>query len=85
MKMSAGGTFLQTWDIPNDGSLGLGFDFRGGLWLRLWCEGVALAEAIGAISSLRALYPRLDGDRPNPAAIIVDDACPNSKVVAKSK
>jgi hypothetical protein len=46
---------------------------------------MALAEAIGAISSLRALYPRLDGDRPNPAAIIVDGACPNSKVVAKSK
>ncbi|TQF33437.1 hypothetical protein UNPA324_30740 [Bradyrhizobium sp. UNPA324] len=81
--MSAGGTFRQTWDIPNVGCFGLDFDFRSGLWLRLWCKGMALAEAIGAISSLRALYPGLDGDQSNPVATIVDDA-PNS-TVAKSK
>jgi hypothetical protein len=74
-EMSAGGTFRQTWDIPDVGCFALDFDFRSRLWLRLWCKGVALVEAIGTISSLRALYSGLDGGRSNPGAgIIVDYA-----------
>lgn len=70
MKMSAGGTFRQTWEHSNVSCLGFDFDFRRGLWLRLWRTGVAFAEAIGTISSLRTLYPRLDGSRSYPAAIV---------------
>ncbi|WP_126259847.1 hypothetical protein [Bradyrhizobium sp. LVM 105] len=86
-EMSAGGTFQQTWDIPNVGCFGFGFDFRSGLWLRLWCKGMALAEAIGAISSLRALYAGLDGGRSNPGAIIIVDGArvPAPTIVAETK
>jgi hypothetical protein len=42
----------------NVGNCGLGVDLRRRFCLRLWREGVALAQAIGKISSLRALYSR---------------------------
>src|SRR4051794_28681032 len=40
----------------NVGNCGFGFDLRRRFCLRLWCKGVAFAQAIGKISSLFALY-----------------------------
>jgi len=45
----------------NVGNCGFGFDLRRRFCLRLWCEGVALAQAVGKISSLCTLYSRGNG------------------------
>jgi hypothetical protein len=55
----------------NDTNFGFDFNLCSGLLLRLWRAGVAVSQAIGAISSLRALYTELTGSRPKPASIMI--------------
>ncbi|WP_448041468.1 hypothetical protein [Bradyrhizobium liaoningense] len=51
----------ENWDIPNARNFCFDFDFCSWILLWLWCAGVALAQAISAISSLCALHAGLDG------------------------
>jgi hypothetical protein len=55
----------------NVGNCDFGFDLRGRFCLRLWCEGVALTQAIGKISSLCALYSRNRGGTKSVALLMM--------------
>lgn len=68
-----GGTFQKNGNIPDVGNFGFGVDLRSGLLLRLWRAGVALAQAIGTISSLCPLYARRHGSWSKSAPIVMID------------